>query len=63
MAIAHIYDQASAPAVFRTRKQVAGFFGDFPLVEPGLVQVGAWRNGAHYPRSPLQFIGGVARKS
>jgi O-methyltransferase involved in polyketide biosynthesis len=35
-------EQATNPGVFRTRAQVTGLFGDWPLVEPGLVWTPQW---------------------
>ncbi|WP_410577204.1 SAM-dependent methyltransferase [Amycolatopsis sp. lyj-108] len=56
------YEQSSTPATFRDKEEILGFFGDFELVAPGLVPVGAWR--LDDPRSPAVdcAIGGVARK-
>ncbi|MFI9274941.1 SAM-dependent methyltransferase [Kitasatospora sp. NPDC052896] len=42
-AMTRVYSTASAPAVLRDRAAVAGFFGDFELLEPGLVQLPLWR--------------------
>ncbi len=57
----HFRSGASAPAVFRTRPEIEGFFGGLRLVEPGLVDVGAWRSLRPSPPAPLRFLGGVAR--
>ncbi|MFI6446804.1 SAM-dependent methyltransferase [Kitasatospora sp. NPDC050543] len=38
-----VYTRASAPLVLRPRADVEAFFGDFTLVEPGLVQLPLWR--------------------
>lgn len=59
--IRDIYAEASAPAVFRTRQEIESFFGGLNLVEPGLVEVGAWRSLRSSPPAPLRFLGGVAR--
>jgi S-adenosyl methyltransferase len=59
--IQDVYAEASAPAVFRTRQQIESFFGGLGLVEPGLVEVGAWRSLRPSPPAPLRFLGGVAR--
>lgn len=59
--IQDVYAEASAPAVFRTRQQIESFFGGLDLVEPGLVEVGAWRSLRLSPAAPLRFLGGVAR--
>jgi hypothetical protein len=49
----------------RTRGQVAAFFGDLTLVEPGLTEIWNWRPDAGqatiYPHV-LTVLGGVARK-
>jgi hypothetical protein len=59
--IRDVYAEASAPAVFRTRSEIEAFFGGLDLVEPGLVEVGAWRSLRPSPPAPLRFLGGVAR--
>lgn len=59
--IRDVYAEASAPAVFRTRQEIESFFGGLDLVEPGLVEVGAWRSLRPSPPAPLRFLGGVAR--
>jgi hypothetical protein len=38
-----IYSRTATPAIARSREQVQAFFGDFELVEPGLVWVPWWR--------------------
>ncbi|GAA5200057.1 SAM-dependent methyltransferase [Rugosimonospora acidiphila] len=65
-----IYQSTSGPTgELRTREQIQAFFGDFDLVEPGLVWMSQWRpdQGAeagrpdgHPERSA--FLAGVARK-
>jgi S-adenosyl methyltransferase len=59
--IRDVYAEASAPAVFRTRPEIESFFGGLDLMEPGLVEVGAWRSLRPSPPAPLRFLGGVAR--
>jgi len=59
--IQDVYAEASAPAVFRTRQEIEAFFGGLDLVEPGLVEVGAWRSLRPAPPAPLRFLGGLAR--
>lgn len=61
--IRDVYAEASAPAVFRTRPEIERFFAGLNLVEPGLVDVGAWRSLRPSPPAPLRFLGGVARIS
>jgi hypothetical protein len=55
------YRTASAPAVFRSRDEIAGFFAGLDLVHPGLVEVSAWRASGSRP-STLRFLGGVGKK-
>jgi hypothetical protein len=59
--IQDVYAESSAPAVFRTRQEIETFFGGLDLVEPGLVEVGAWRSLRESPPAPLRFLGGVAK--
>jgi hypothetical protein len=59
--IKDVYAEASAPAVFRAGQEIEAFFGGLDLVEPGLVDVGAWRSLRSSPPAPLRFPGGVAR--
>jgi hypothetical protein len=59
--IQDVYAQASAPAVFRTRQEIESFFAGLDLVEPGLVEIGAWRSLRRSPPAPLRFLSGVAR--
>jgi hypothetical protein len=59
--IRDVYAEASAPAVFRTRREIEAFFAGLDLVEPGLVEVGAWRSLRPSPPAPLRFLGGVAQ--
>ncbi|GAB3383678.1 SAM-dependent methyltransferase [Amycolatopsis echigonensis] len=56
--------RATLPLTQRSREQIAALFGDFELVEPGLVWLPDWR-----PDAPIQgdsaeanIVGGVARK-
>lgn len=41
--IAKIYQSASAPAVLRSRAEIARLFDGFELIEPGLVYTAQWR--------------------
>jgi hypothetical protein len=63
-AIRHAYAHASAPAVFRTRKEIEVLFNGLVLVSPGIVEVSEWRNGGKKQApSALRFLGGVGRKA
>ncbi|GGV76942.1 hypothetical protein GCM10010512_38540 [Streptomyces thermoviolaceus subsp. thermoviolaceus] len=62
---AAVYNEATAPLVLRSHERITQFFGDFTLVDPGLVPVTHWR-----PEVPLRpdapaigMYGGVARKA
>lgn len=65
------YGSSSTPCCFRTREEIAGFFGDFDLVEPGLVWLPQWRlDGRDSPASSkltdnpgqVGLLGAVGRK-
>jgi hypothetical protein len=58
------YAGASAPAVARSREQIARFFGGLEMVSPGLVDVSGWRPG-HLgpPPGTAVFYAGIGRKS
>lgn len=51
---------------WRTKAEILGYFGDFQLIEPGLVPLPQWHPDA-VPSEPLpgafyRFVGGVAKK-
>ncbi|MCP2343862.1 SAM-dependent methyltransferase [Actinomadura rupiterrae] len=59
-----IYSRTASPALARSREDVQAFFGDFEMVEPGLVWVPWWRP-EHEPADDsdlVWFLGGVGRK-
>lgn len=58
------YAHARSPAVFRSRAEVRGLFGDFELAEPGFVDVRHWRPRAGRTGEPtsVQIWGAVGRK-
>lgn len=54
---------AGSPLTPRTRTEIAGFFGDLDLVEPGLTDVRSWRTGEADLRDlPWVMVGGLGRK-
>jgi len=59
-----VYEQAGEPISPRGAEQIRSFFGDFELVEPGLVPKHAWRPVTGVaPADPSDIsLGGVARK-
>ena len=54
------YQAATASAITRTHAQVMPLFDGLEMVEPGLVDVGAWRTETQPGRT--LFYGGMARK-
>ena len=66
---ARVFDTASAQLRFRTRPEITNFFGDWHLVEPGLVRKPEWRPdpGPSAPGAELSAFdlawAGVARKN
>jgi hypothetical protein len=52
--------------VFRPQEDIAAFFGDFTLVDPGLVEVSQWRpdpvENEAGPAGSSLYLAGVARK-
>ena len=51
-----------APGTARSRAQIMTFFDGLKLIEPGLVDVAAWRSGRELPTRPTLFWAGVGRK-
>jgi trans-aconitate methyltransferase len=60
--VRELYARASAPAVFRSRAEIAGFFEGLELVPPGIGNVAAWHADPR-PAEPGRTIvvGGVGR--
>jgi hypothetical protein len=59
---AEVYEKATSPGVPRSRTEVLGFFDGFDLVEPGLVQVPAWRPASELVHKvEVPWWGGVGR--
>ena len=64
-AAADSYDRATAQMAFRSRAEIHRFFDGFDLLDPGLVDVDAWRNPVPPDRRErLEGLGyvGVGRK-
>jgi hypothetical protein len=61
--VRELYVRATAPAVLRSRAEIARFFEGLELVPPGIGDVAAWRPGAS-PAEPGRtiFLGGAGRK-
>ena len=61
--VRELYVRASAPAVFRSRAEVAGFFEGLELVPPGIGSVADWHAGPGPAESGRTIVvGGVGRK-
>jgi hypothetical protein len=61
-----VYASASAPAIPRSREEIARFFDELELVPPGLVNINTWPTAEARPvpeTAKLLVYGGVARKS
>ncbi|WP_030435356.1 SAM-dependent methyltransferase [Actinoplanes subtropicus] len=62
-----VFNETLGTGRWRTRAEVQAYFGDFELVEPGLVPLAEWRpdgeDKAEQTDSYYTMIGGVARKS
>jgi hypothetical protein len=57
------YAHASAPAIFRTKKEIEVLFNGLELLKPGFVEVSDWRsNGKPRPDPALRLLAGVGRK-
>ena len=56
-------DTGAVPYQLRSPAEIAGFFHDLALVEPGVVPVQDWRpDPAPFPAVPVDTLGAVARK-
>jgi hypothetical protein len=60
--VVRAYQRSTSPVTLRTRAEIASFFGDFELVDPGLQQIHQW-----HPDGPVAAVsggiyGGVGRK-
>jgi hypothetical protein len=61
-----IYNHTTSPMVLREREEFRAFFGDWPLLPPGVVSAGDWRPTGEDPEpGPSvrnEIIAGVAVK-
>ncbi len=58
------YQEANAPGVTRTRKQVTRFFDGLDLIPPGVVSAAEWKAALPLRRSARTiFYAGAARKN
>jgi SAM-dependent methyltransferase len=55
--VVRIFEQATTPAVHRSREQISAFFDGFNLVEPGLVRPWQWRPDGNQERTSLIYSG------
>ncbi|MFG2002147.1 SAM-dependent methyltransferase [Spirillospora sp. NPDC048911] len=64
--VVEVYKRTSAPGTPRTQDQVTGLFGDFGMLDPGLVWAPLWRPGRPVSLEEavrVWFYAGVGRKS
>ena len=59
--IGKVFTGSSADARLRTHGEIARMFGGLPLLEPGLVDVAAWRPEDGAPAGELRVFAGVAQ--
>jgi len=59
-----IYNYRGADGQARTGDEITRFFGDWDMIEPGLVYAPLWRPGQDVPANPEKFwfLAGAARK-
>ncbi|MEU6128731.1 SAM-dependent methyltransferase [Saccharopolyspora sp. NPDC047091] len=61
------YEQSTHPGQLRSKAEVQAFFGDFEMLEPGLVYAPSWRPDGHeeFTGDPerSRMLAGVARKA
>jgi hypothetical protein len=60
-----IFNEMLGTGRWRKREEIVGYFGDFELVEPGLVPLQRWRPDPYDPGVPFAhhwLVGGVAKK-
>jgi hypothetical protein len=61
-AIRDAYEDAAAPAVFRTEREIGRFFDGFRLVFPGITDVSQWHPAVRPQPTPgLRIVGGVGQ--
>jgi hypothetical protein len=64
--ITEVYKQrVTSPLTLRTRDRIEDFFGDFALLDPGLVQAPLWRPDGEMPvnMAYVPFYAGIAQKA
>jgi hypothetical protein len=61
-----VFNETMGTGRWRLREEIEGYFGDFEMVEPGLVPLAEWRPDGQDPSDQKEtyytMIGGVARK-
>jgi hypothetical protein len=66
LAVEKVFNETLGTGRWRTHDEILSYFGDFELLEPGLVPISEWRAdaGEDFGQSDTYhtFIGGVARK-
>ena len=60
--VRELYARTSAPIVFRSRAEIAGFFEGLELVPPGIDDVAAWHADLPVAVGRTIVVGGMGRK-
>jgi SAM-dependent methyltransferase len=65
--VERVFNQTLGTGRWRRQEEILGYFGDFELLEPGLVPLAEWRPDTAEPPEQTDtyhtFVGGVARKA
>jgi hypothetical protein len=64
--VERIFNETLGTGRWRTQEEILAYFGDFELLEPGLVPLSEWRPDSDEPAQQTDtyhtYVGGVARK-
>ncbi|GLY93217.1 SAM-dependent methyltransferase [Actinoplanes sp. NBRC 103695] len=64
--VEQVFNETMGTGRWRRREEIQAYFGDFEMIEPGLVPLAEWRPGDEAPAEQTDtyytMIGGVARK-
>ena len=64
--VERVFNETMGTGRWRRREEIQAYFGDFEMIEPGLVPLAEWRPGDETPAEQkdtyYSMIGGVARK-
>ena len=67
LVVEKIFNETLGTGRWRTHDEIVSYFGDFEILEPGLVPLAEWRpeEGEVFvqPDTNYTFVGGLARKT